>query len=123
MPTKQEKRRMIVANKPSPVIGYKPINQEYNANYSKQKQPEEVYSGLLWHNKDSSKAEYPLVVRDNLAGLLYLKISEDETAKALKGFVGKPVHVLGKNVLENKVNSLLVKEVRLCDGKCDVFKL
>ena len=123
MPTKQEKRRIVVVNKPSPVIGYKPINQEYNTEYSKQKQAEEVYSGLLWHNKDSSKAEYSLVVRDNLAGVLYLKISKDETAKALKGFVGKPVHVLGKSVLENKINALLVKEVRLCDGNCNIFNL
>ncbi len=128
MPTKQEKRIMGV-NKPSskrtnsPVIGYKPINKEYTTEYSKREEREEVYSGLLWYNKESTSTKYPLMIRDNLAGILYLKLSTDETSKALKGFVGKAVHVLGKNVrLEDKVNSLLVKEVRQCNGKCNVFK-
>ncbi|MEK6857674.1 MAG: hypothetical protein AABX39_03750 [Nanoarchaeota archaeon] len=119
----QEKRvPKVVKKASSPVIGYKPMNQDYVSEYSKREEKEDYYSGLLWHNKEDSATNYPFTVRDNYAGVMYIKLDNDP--KALKGFVGKPVHILGKNVrLEDKVNALLIKEVRPCNGKCNVFKL
>ncbi len=121
MPTQEKRLDRIVKKTSSPTVSYSPVDLEYNLEYAKRKEEEVVYSGLLWHNKQESKNSYPFVIRDNYADVLYIKL--DDKPNALNSFVGKPVHILGKNVrLEDKVNALLVKEVKPCTGKCNVFK-
>lgn len=123
MPTKERRLAKVVKKASSPSIGYKTANKEYLTQYADCNKTEQVFSGRLWYNKDANedfREKYPFHIRDEIAGLVYLRLTPEE-AKPLRGFVEKVVHVLGKNTLENKVNALLVKEVRQCNGKCEMY--